>query len=389
MVIEHLSRTAKIKGIDLLGTGDFTHPTWAKELKEKLTPLGNGLFIHNGTYFILTAEVSNIFFHEGKARKIHNLILAPDFEAVEKISRRLSRFGNLTADGRPILKLPAKDLITEVLEASPLSMIIPSHIWTPHFSLFGSNNGFDSIEECFGNNKAYIYALETGLSSDPGMNWRLSFLDRFTLISNSDAHSPSRLGREANIFEGELSYEELTATLKKKDKSKFLLTTEYFPEEGKYHYDGHRKCQVVLSPKESLSHKNLCPVCGGRLTIGVMHRVEELADREEDFVPKNSIPFKRLVPLEEIISKAIEKGRDTAAVEAEYKKLVQHFGSEFRILLDLDEEEMKEAMPPKILKGIIRVRRGELTIRPGYDGEYGEISLFKKEEDKPVQLTFF
>ncbi len=389
MVIEHLSRAAKIKGIDLLGTGDFTHPTWLKELKERLNPLGNGLFIHKGTHYILTAEVSNIFFQEGKIRKIHNIIFAPDFETVEKINRRLSRFGNLTADGRPILRLPAKDLVTEVLETSPLSMMIPGHIWTPHFSLFGSNNGFDSIEECFGDNKAHIYALETGLSSDPEMNWRLSSLDRFTLISNSDAHSPSRLGREANIFEGELSYEELTTILKEKDRLKFLLTTEYFPEEGKYHYDGHRKCQVVLSPKESLAHKNLCPVCRRRLTIGVMHRVEELADREEGFVPKNSIPFKRLVPLEEIISKAIEKGRDTAAVEAEYQRLIQHFGSEFRILLDLDEEEMKEAMPPKILKGIIRVRRGELIIRPGYDGEYGEISLFKKEEDKPVQLTFF
>lgn len=389
MDIDHLSISAQTKGIDLLGTGDFTHPGWLLELKEKLAPLENGLFKHNDTRFILTAEVSNIFFKDGRTRKIHNIIFAPSFEVVEKINRELSKFGDLEIDGRPMLNLAARNLVELVLGASPDCLIIPAHIWTPWFSLFGANSGFDAIEECFEENTHHIHALETGLSSDPKMNWRLSGLDRFTLTSNSDAHSPGRIGREANIFEAELSFLEIVRIFKEKDARGFLLTTEFFPEEGKYHYDGHRKCKVVLSPKESIDNKNICPVCGRKVTIGVMHRVEKLADRQEDYQPENAIPFRHLVPLEEIISCAIERGVGTVAVKTEYQRLTQHFGSELRILLDLPEEELKEATPSKILKGIMRVRQGKVNINPGYDGEYGQVNIFGEQEEENGQLSLF
>lgn len=387
MNIEALSISSKRKGIDLLGTGDFTHPGWLREIKEKLTPLDNGLLRHNKTHFILTTEVANLYSQAGKTRKIHNIIFAQDLAVVERLNRALSRYGDLGVDGRPVLELCSRDLVDIVLGISEESLIIPAHIWTPWFSLFGANSGFDTVEECFGEFTNFIYGLETGLSSDPKMNWRLSSLDRFVLTSNSDAHSPSRIGREANILDVEMTYEGIISAFK--EKKGLRLTIEFFPEEGKYHYDGHRRCGVVLSPKESIAKGNLCPVCGKKVTIGVMHRVEELADREEGYTPKGAIPFKHLVPLEEIISEAIGKGVGTVAVNSEYQRIIQHFGSEFRVLLELEEEELKEFIPPRILNGIMKVRKGDVNLKPGYDGEYGKVTIFKDEEDDGGQLTLF
>lgn len=390
MDIPHLDRMARIKGIDLVGTGDFTHPLWLNELKEALSPEEDGLYKFEDTLFILTAEVSNIFYKDGATRKIHNVIFAPNFEAVEKINKKLARFGDLYSDGRPILKMEAMNLVEMVLETSEEAFVVPAHIWTPWFSLFGANSGFDSIEECFGEYTRYIYALETGLSSDPEMNWRVSSLDRFTLISNSDAHSPSRLGREANVFSGKIGYRDIKEVLREGDGKRFLYTIEFFPQEGKYHYDGHRQCGISLSPKESKNYKNLCPKCGQKLTIGVVHRVETLADREEGFTSFQDIPFKHLVPLSEIIAEALGQGVDTKAVQERYRAVTQRLGGELKVLLEVPKEELFRSIPSKIAQGIMRVREGKVNIKCGYDGVYGEVSIFGKEkEEEQKQLDLF
>ncbi len=386
--IESLSREARRKGINLLGTGDFTHPGWLAELKGNLTPQGDGLFEHEGVLFILTVEVSNDFYHKGKFKRIHNLIFAPSFEAVERINRVLSRFGGLEKDGRPSLHLPAEDIVRLILEVSPQSLIVPAHVWTPWFSLFGANSGFNSVEECFGQQTPYIYALETGLSSDPPMNWRLQSLDRYTLISNSDAHSPTRLGREANVFSQPLNYLELVKAIKEKDSGKLLYTIEFFPQEGKYHWDGHRKCGVRLSPREAIANYNLCPICQRRLTIGVMHRIEELADRPEGFRPPGAIPCKHLVPLVEIISQVLGKGRDTVTVSSLYERMTDSLGPEFEILLDKGREEIARVAPPQVADAILQVREGEVEITPGYDGVYGQVRI-KTGEETPPQMELF
>ncbi|MFC1540750.1 endonuclease Q family protein, partial [Candidatus Margulisiibacteriota bacterium] len=279
MELEGLSRWAKLKGIDLLATGDFTHPVWFAELKKKLKPVEGGLFEYNGVRFILNVEISSIYSKNGKTRKIHNLVFAPSFEVVEKLNRELAKVGNLSADGRPILGLDAEKLAEIVYSVSNLCVIVPAHAWTPWFSIFGSYSGFDSIEECFGKYSKFIFAIETGLSSDPAMNWRLSKLDNISLISCSDAHSPAKLGREVCVFDTEMSYKSMFSAIRKKDKSKFLYTVEFFPEEGKYHYDGHRNCKVRWSPGETKKHNGLCPVCSRPVTVGVMNRVDKLADR--------------------------------------------------------------------------------------------------------------
>lgn len=386
MEVEALAKWAKLKGIDLLATADFTHPAYFAELKQKLEPEGNGLFVlkknKEDVHFILSTELNNIYHQDGRLRKIHNIIFAPSFEIVEKINRKLSPLGNLHSDGRPTFTFPAKDLVKMILNISDECLVVPAHAWTPWFSIFGANSGFDSIEECFGEYSKYIFALETGLSSDPRMNWRLSKLDNITLISNSDAHSPSKLGREANIFDCELSYDEIMGAIKNKDKKKFLSTIEFFPEEGKYHFDGHRNCGVLSSPSETKKNKGLCPVCHRRLTVGVLNRVEKLADRPKGFVPDNGIPYKNLIPLLEIIAEALGQGTETKGVENEYKKMLQTFGNEFRILLDLPSEELSKKAPPRIAEGIKRVREGNLKIVPGYDGIYGKISIFEEEEVK-------
>jgi uncharacterized protein (TIGR00375 family) len=301
--LESLWKWAQIKGISVVGTGDFTHPEWFHELKEKLDVCGNNLLKLKDKYkiislpdicaaevcFMLTTEVSCIYAKNGRVRKVHSLILAPDFAAASELNRALSKIGNISSDGRPILGLDTKTLLKMVLDISDEMMLVPAHAWTPHFSVFGAGSGFDSMEECFDELTPHIYAIETGLSSNPSMNWRLSSLDAVTLISNSDAHSAAKLGREANIFDTEISYKAITNAMK--TKQGFAGTVEFFPEEGKYHYDGHRSCGVSLSPEETISHNYLCPVCGKRVTIGVMHRVERLADRKEGFHLLDAPPF--------------------------------------------------------------------------------------------------
>ena len=396
MEVESLARWAKKKGIALLGTGDFTHPTYYAELRSKLEPSANGLFKlkkgETGVHFILTAEVSNIYSQGGKGRRIHNLIFAPSFEIVEKINSRLGSLGKLSSDGRPIFGFTAKELVKMILDISEDCLVIPAHAWTPWFSIFGSHSGFDSIEECFEEMSSHICAIETGLSSDPEMNWRLSGLDPITLISNSDAHSPNRLGREANGFDCELNYHEVLDVLRNKDRRKFLFTIEFFPEEGKYHYDGHRQCGVVFSPAETRAHQYLCPSCQRRLTVGVMHRVEELSDRPEGFIPRNAIPSIHLIPLEEILAEGLGVRPGTKTVESEYERLVERGGSEFHILLDATPEELSSFVSPRILEGIIKMRQGKVLIVPGHDGVYGKIQLFEEEkvdEGLKQQLKLF
>ena len=396
MDVETLTRWAKKKGISLLGTGDFTHPSYLAELRSKLEPLGNGFLRlkkeDQGVRFILTTELSNIYSQGGKVRRIHTLIFAPSLEVVQTLSSKLGNLGKISSDGRPIFGFSAKDLAKMVLDISPDCMIIPAHAWTPWFSIFGANSGFDSIEECFGEMNPFIYAIETGLSSDPEMNWRLSALDRITLISNSDAHSPNRLGREANAFQGPLDYRDLTEALRTKDRKRFLFTLEFFPEEGKYHFDGHRDCGVVFAPSQTRSHQYLCPKCHKKLTVGVMHRVEELADRPERFVPKNAIPSIHLIPLEEIIAEGLGQRVGTKAVETEYERLLERGGSEFQILLDAPPDELQTYVPPKVLEAIVRMRQGKVSIVPGHDGVFGKISLFPEEregEKTTEQLKLF
>jgi uncharacterized protein (TIGR00375 family) len=400
MEVKTLALWARRKGIRLLGTGDFTHPLYFLDLKSKLNQLGNGLFTlkedPEGVHFMLTAEVSNMYTQAGKSRRVHTLIFAPSFEAVEGINTRLAKYGKTGSDGRPIFGFSAKDLLKMILDISPECLIIPAHIWTPWFSIFGANSGFNSIQECYEEEAKHIRAIETGLSSDPAMNWRLSALDDITLISNSDAHSPGKIGREANTFNCELSYKAITEAIRMKDPRKILYTIEFFPEEGKYHYDGHRNCKVLFSPKETRKHKSLCPVCGKRLTVGVMNRVEELADRPEGYVPEKAIPALRTVPLDEIIADAFGVGANASSVEKEYLRLVEKGDSEFNILLELSPEELSSFTPPMILEGILRVREGRLKIIPGHDGVFGKIEIFSPEErgketvsKEPKQMGLF
>ena len=395
MDLENLDKWAKIKGIKVLGTGDFTHPQWLKELKEKLEIAEVGLFKlknkDSETRFILTTEVSCVYQKKGRLRKIHLILFSPSFEVCQKINSRLSLYGNLEADGRPTLSLDAKELLKIVLNLSPDCLVVCAHAWTPWFSVFGSKSGFDSLEECFEEYTKYIFAIETGLSSSPDMNWRLSALDKITLISCSDSHSPSRIGREANVFDTELNYFSIVEAIKKKDKEKFLYTIEFFPEEGKYHYDGHRLCGISLSPKETKKYNGICPVCAKPLTIGVLNRVEQLADRPEGFKPENAIPFKNLVPLEEIIADALGQNVATIEVEKEYKNLIGKFENEFNVLLSVERKDLEMATLPEIAEGIIRVREGRVFIEPGYDGLYGKIKIFQKGEQRNLsrQGTLF
>ncbi|MFH1094568.1 MAG: endonuclease Q family protein [Candidatus Omnitrophota bacterium] len=396
MDLPNLSKWAKIKGIDLLGTGDFTHPLWLAHLKSHLKPENNdnGLFIYNDMHFMLSAEISSIYSKKGKVYRIHNLIFAPSFETVDKINETLSKIGNLRSDGRPILGLDAEKLARIVFDIDPNCMLVPAHIWTPWFSLFGSKSGFDVIKDCFEEQSKNIYCLETGLSSDPAMNWRLSALDGYSLISNSDCHSPQKIGREANVFDCEMSYYEIMDVLKKKDKKRFLYTIEFFPEEGKYHFDGHRSCKVRFSPQETKKSKGLCPVCNRPVTVGVMNRVDVLADRHEGFVPKGAVPFKNLIPLDEVISEALGVGKTSKKVMSAYNNAVSKLGTEFDILMHKSEDSLYADLPPRIAQGIMQVRNHEVSINPGYDGEYGVIKIFglNKKQTKTSgekQLNFF
>ena len=400
---ESIWRWAQLKGIAVIGTGDFTHPKWFKELQEKFEPSGNGLFrlrdsfkskdipesCRAEVFFLLSAEISCIYSKNGKTRKIHSIIFVPHFDDAARINISLSKIGNLHADGRPILGLDAKELLKIVKDLSQDFLFTPAHAWTPHFSVFGAESGFDSLEECFEELTPHIYAIETGLSSDPAMNWRLSSLDRLTLISNSDAHSLSKIGREANILDTDQTYNSIISAIK--TKKGFLGTIEFFPEEGKYHFDGHRFCGVSLSPKETIKHNYLCPVCGKKVTVGVMHRVEKLADREDGYRPSDAPRYHSIIPLTEILAEALKVGVNSKAVKNIYYNLLQKLGNEFKILMDIPIEEIEKISSPLIREAVSRMRTGNLYIAPGYDGEYGKIKIFEPVERKEIkgQATLF
>ena len=385
---ENLDFWARKKGISLIGTGDFTHPVWREELKERLVSEGNGLyrlrdayvkeesrkFPGEGTRFVVSGEISSIYKKNGKTRKVHNVILLPSLEAADAMAQRLEKIGNIHSDGRPILGLDSHDLLEMMLDVCPEGILIPAHIWTPHFSVLGAKSGFDSVEECFEELAPYIHALETGLSSDPAMNWRISKLDRYHLVSNSDAHSPSKLGREANLLDIDCSYEGLYRAIQTGEGLEG--TVEFFPEEGKYHFDGHRKCGVSLSPVEAERLGGICPVCGKKLTMGVDHRVEQLADRAEGFVKKDGKKYESLVPLPEVISTCMGYSAASKKVQGCFEQMIQTLGTEFDILRNVPSEDIKSCAGERIAEGIENVRTGNVKRIPGYDGEYGKIELF-------------
>lgn len=384
MDLDHIAETAKQKGINLMGTGDFTNPAWLYELEKKLKPYKEGIYRYREIDFILTTEVNNIFNYNGDTKKVHSMVILPNFELVRKFNKAIRRFGSLESDGRPILSLSLMNLSRILFSVYSDAILIPAHLWTPWFGLFGSKSGFDSLKDAFGEYRDKIFAIETGLSSDPPMNWLLSLLDKITLVSNSDAHSPENIGREANCFSISFDYHQLRRILKEQDREKFLYTVEFFPEEGKYHYDGHRNCGITLSPEESLKINNICPVCGRPLTLGVLHRVYDLKDREEP-ESQGKIGYKRLIPLSEIIGNSIGIGKSTKTVKDIYRRLTSYFGNEFRILLDIPENELKRNTDEKTAQAIIKVRGEKVKIKPGYDGVYGEISIPPEEKENKIK----
>lgn len=398
---EYLDYWARLKGIGLVATGDFTHPKWIEELKQKLEPAEPGLFklrpelrlslpfinaeIENREVrFILSAEISSIYKKNGKVRKVHNLLYAPGFDAVEKMQSRLSKIGNITSDGRPILGLDAHDLLELALNCSPDIFFVPAHIWTPWFSVLGEKGGFNSIEECFGDLTHHIYALETGLSTNPALNWMCSFLDRYTLLSNSDAHSPERLGRNANLFNCEYSYQHIFEAIKKADGKSFIGTIDMFPQEGKYHYDGHRKCNICWNPVETLQHKAICPECGKRVVIGVASRIAQLSDRTDITQRPNRRSFSSIIPLPEILAEISGSGESSKKVKQCYFNMLEKCGSEFDILLNHPLETIYKNCGPLLAEAIRRMRNGEIIIQEGYDGEYGVIKVFQPGELKQI-----
>lgn len=397
MVPEKLAEWAAIKGMKVMATGDFTHPLWLKELKEKLEPAEQGLFKlkkplsarAGETRFLLSGEVSCIYSKAGAVRRVHNLIYAPSFEVADKINANLSLIGNLKSDGRPILGLDSKKLLRILLDISPEAYLIPAHVWTPWFGLLGSKSGFNSLEECFEELNPQIFAVETGLSSDPSMNWRIPFLDDKAIVSGSDSHSLPRIGREATVLDiDELSYRNIFDAIKTRDLNRFKFTIEFFPEEGRYHYDGHRDEKHSQTPEDTKRARGKCAKCGKNVTIGVMARVDELAspDRPAGFKPnKPRPPFKNLIPLDQIIADTLGlSGVSSKKVGVEYRNLVDKINSEFRILLEAPRSDLEAATLPEIAEGIMRVREGKVKIEPGYDGEYGKIKIFEEGERAKV-----
>ena len=399
--IDTIALWARRKGVNLISTGDITHPLHLQAIEKKLSPCpyGNdGFYIQkdvtpdNPLRFMLTGEVSNIYRQNGQMKKVHNLIFAPNIETVKKLNSTLDRYGNLHADGRPIFGFSCEDLVKIVLNISEDCLIVPAHSWTPWYGLFGSRGGFNSLEECFGDYSKYIYAIETGLDSTPEMNRRVSGLDNITMLANSDAHSPSKIGREASVFKtadlqsGETGYKDIVDIIKTGDKDRFLHTIEFFPEIGKYYNDGHRNCKINLTPKETNELNGICPKCNKEITVGVLSRIEELSDRPSDYPynegSPNYIPTKLIAPLEEIISSALGVGVKSNAVQKEYMRLVDLGGSEFNVLLDANIDEMLKITAPIIVEGIKKVRSGDIKITPGFDGEFGLINLFKKQRKK-------
>lgn len=413
MVLPTIAKFAAIKGVQLVGTGDWTHPQWFAELRSALEEVGNGIFqlvdskgqandsSFDNVYFVLSCEIASVYSQNQKVRRIHNLVILPSFESAAKISRKLERWGaKLESDGRPIIGLSAADLVQIVLEVEPQALVIPAHIWTPWFSLYGANSGFDSIYDCFGELTRFIYAVETGLSSDPGMNWRIKELDNLAIVSFSDAHSPEKIGREATVLKiDELSYQGIYQAIV---NQQIEFTVEFFPEEGKYHYSGHRLCKVSYSPSELIAKGINCPVCGKELTIGVATRVEKLSNRESKFEIKSlnglriiyssqlkKPPYILTIPLLEIIAATLGMGINSKRVKFEYQRLVSHFGSELAILLKVPTENLFEFGLQEVVSAIIKVRNGEVSIKPGFDGEYGQIEIVNKAGEKVYQLSYF
>ena len=400
---EYLDLWARRKGIHIVGTGDFTHPAWREELAEKLVPAEDGLYVLKDEYrikdgsvrgdmvprFVITGEISSIYKKNGKVRKVHSVIILPGLEDAERISNKLEQIGNIHSDGRPILGLDCHDLLEITLELCPSSVYVPAHIWTPHFSMFGAFSGFDTVEECFEDLTPHIHAVETGLSSDPPMNWRVSALDRFQLVSNSDAHSPAKLGREANLLDIPMSYEGLVQAIQAGEG--LYGTIEFFPEEGKYHMDGHRKCNLCLSPSDTMKYNGICPVCGRKITIGVSHRVEELADRPEGYVREGAKAFESLVPLSEVIAASMGCSAASKKAGKEYAHMLSELGSEFEILRTFPIEDIRQVSGARIAEGIQRPRDGKVERIPGFDGEYGVIRLFSADEleNTEGQMSFF
>ena len=389
MCVEEIARFAAIKGLSVAGTGDFTHPKWFDELRQNLSSDSNAqLFrLKDGkspsVRFMMTTEVCTTFRDQNDLKKVHHVILTPNFETALQINDRLSKYGSLAIDGRPTLDVSASALVEEVMEASPINMIFPAHAWTPWFSILGAFSGFDSVEDCYQDMTKHIHALETGLSSDPPMNWRLSKLDRFTLLSNSDCHSfwPWRIGREANVFElEETSYKQITEAIKLKDVTRFKSTIETDPAYGKYHWTGHRACNVALSAREAIKLAGICPSCRKKLTKGVEQRVEELADRPEGFRPDNCASFVRLLPMSEIIAAVLGSESPSAQkVWNVYNALIAKFGNEYSALTDVSEDELRAVAGDKVAEAIVRVREGKAKVTPGYDGVYGQLMLAEKQ----------
>ena len=387
LTLEELAIWAKKKGLSLIGTGDFTHPAWFEEIKQKLIPSDDGTFrlkpeiekeINASVKFMLTVEISTIYKKWDKTRKVHHVVFVPNLKTAEIFRNKLDAIGNIKSDGRPILGLDSRNLLEIVLESGENSYIIPAHIWTPWFSVLGSKSGFDSIEDCYGDLAEHIFALETGLSSDPEMNWRVSKLDKYRLVSNSDAHSASKLAREATVFNIAPNYYSIMNALKTGEG--YVGTVEFFPEEGKYHEDGHRKCNICMSAEETKKHNGICPVCGKPMTIGVSYRVNELADKKDlKILPKTAGKVYSLIPLQEIISEIMQVSTSSKSVCNEYEKLINKFGTELSILQDIPTDEISKTSEI-LAEAITRLRKGQVIKQAGYDGEYGVIKLFNANE---------
>ncbi|MFH0948933.1 MAG: endonuclease Q family protein [Candidatus Aenigmatarchaeota archaeon] len=384
MDLDGLARGSITKGISVLGTGDFLHPIWNKELKSKLTECGESVYEYGGIKFILSGEVSLIYRQDGKARRVHHIMLCPGFDVLEQVKEYFAKKGRMDYDGRPIFGFSSIELVDSLMNISKDIEIIPAHAWTPWFSLFGSMSGFNSIAECFQDKAKYIHSIETGLSSDPAMNWRLSQLDNITFVSNSDSHSPHpyRLGREANVFEmKEVSYANIISSIR--TRKGFMFTVEVDPSYGKYHYDGHRQCEFSCEPKESIRLSNRCPKCKSKLTIGVLHRVEELADREEGFIPPGSVPYKSMLPLSELIANATGTGVFSKKTISLFGMFIEAFGNEFNILLNASRDDLAK-IDENVADIIIKCREGNLKVIPGFDGEYGRIEGSKQKIHKKI-----
>ena len=396
MDLKEIARFAKIKGLNLVGSGDFTHPKWFDQIKNVLIPIpGTDLFriseyIEDSVRFMLTTEVCTIFSFENSVKKIHHVIFAPNLEVVTQINEVLKNFGNLDSDGRPILKMSAPELVEKIMAISNKNMIFPAHIWTPWFSVFGDFSGFNKIKDCYQDTTKHIHAVETGLSSDPPMNWRLSGLDKFTLLSNSDCHSfwPWRIGREANVFDlHKLMYGEVIDAIKNKESQRLKFTIETDPGYGKYHWTGHRKCNISLSPEQAERFNSFCPVCRKKLTKGVEQRVNELADRPINYKPSNAPGFLRLLPLSDIISSVINAGSpSTQAVWKIYNSLVNSFDNEYSVMIDIPEVDLLKIVDSKIVSAIIKVRTGNFKVIPGFDGVYGELDLDSNNIEKKLRF---